>query len=172
MATGLAAIGGAIKGIWAAMTPKQKGAVVSLGVETARLGIKKAGERDMRDEKRQRLFGREGRIRTTIWGEGGIFNPYAVKERRQKRRDAIRGFLSGDRRPSAGQISGNAAQESAPVFIPPNLGRNLPGPGEPGSRRQVFGAGAPATAPSIFDNPLAIAAVVGGTYFLFFRKKK
>jgi len=164
-----AAIGAGLKGIWAAMTPKQKAAVVSLGVEGARYTVKKAGERDMRDEKRQRLFGREGRIRTTIWGEGGIFNPYAVKDRRKKRRDAIRGFFNRDRGPSAGPLYGKRQED--PVFIPPNLGMNLPGPGEPGSRRQGFGGGAQATAPSIFDNPLAIAAVVGGTYFLFFRKK-
>ena len=70
-------------------------------------------------------------------------------------------------------ISGNASQEAAPVVLPPNLGQNLPGPGQPGSRRAVYSAPAAPAAPG-WGGPvpaLALAGALGlGAWFLL-RKK-
>ena len=170
---GLAAVvGGAIKGIWVSMTPEQQATVASAGIQASQKGIQKIKERnEMRDEKRQRLFGREGRIREALGTRD---------ERRARRQGRRQNIFDALTRPSAGQVSGNAAQGPAVI------GQNLPGPGgpgsrataQPGSRRAAAASGrmAASQGPSYdvvawYTNPI-FWVLGGGAYLLFFRKKK
>ena len=114
---GLAAVvGGAIKGIWVSMTPEQQATVASAGIQASQKGIQKIKERkrNERRKKRQRLFGREGRIREALGTRD---------ERRARRQGRRQNIFDALTRPSAGQVSGNAAQGPAVI------GQNLPGPG-------------------------------------------
>ena len=69
-------------------------------------------------------------------------------------------------------ISGNAAQGSAPVVVPPNLGQRLPGPGAPGRRRPVSQP-APTAAPADWwANPLLLVAAAGAAWWVLSPKKR
>lgn len=163
MPAGLAAFSlrSVLLGLYAAITPAQSKAIASAATTT----IKKYQSGDnMREEKRQRLFGKEGKIRDA-------FTP-AARARRQERRQGRRGNIwDALTRASAGQISGNATAESANVRMP---GQNLPDTSKPQSRRTST---LPAASTPSYDvvawytNPAILALLLGGAYLYTTRKK-
>jgi hypothetical protein len=162
MPAGLAAFSlrSVLLGLYAAITPAQKKAIASAATTTVK--NYQSGD-NMREEKRQRLFGKEGKIRDA-------FTP-AARARRQERRKGRRGNIwDALTRASAGQISGNATAESANVRMP---GQNLPDTSKPQGRRS---SALPAASTPSYDvgawytNP--VFWVLGGGAYLYLTRKK
>ena len=173
MATGIAAlslrVGGLITSIIASMTPEQKAAITTATIEAGKKGAEryqKNKDGNMREEKRQRLFGKEGKVRDA-------FTPAARARRQEKRKDRRQSIWAALTRPQAGPISGNATAAAANVIVPSNLGANMPGPGTPQNRRSVRNAAA--QQPSYdtvawYTNP--VFWVLGGGAYLYLTRKK
>lgn len=152
----------ALLAIWRAAKPLRMVAVSKAGQAAQR--AYEEGDLDMsriRDLKRNALTRAQRKERRE---QGGFFWRF---------RDDSRPLGAAFQQLTNPEISGNAEQEAAPVVIPPNLGQNLPGPGQPGSRRQVFASAQPVQAPrygNLFTNPVVLA-LLGTSAFFLFRKR-
>ena len=144
----------ALLAIWRAARPLRMVAVAKAGEAAEKAYV--SGEYDMsriRDLKRDALTRAQRKERRE---QGGLFWRF---------RDESRPLGAAWQRWTNPEISGNASQGAAPVVVPPNLGMNLPGPGEPGSRRAVFQA--PSNEGMNYGSLiLPIALLSAGGYFL------